>query len=127
MSLRIIQLYFISFLNIKHHPSVQNFTRVQWYNQQAFDEIFQQLLTVVSCLMRTNVDQCLECLVVLTRLYYVYVLRGEKEKREVSDSNKLIQRLRFTFTPNGRREFVPHDQDSPLFSVYSLLLLHKNK
>ena len=31
------------------------------------------------------------------------------------------------FTPNGRREFVPRDQVFPLFSVYSLLLLHKNK
>ena len=28
---------------------------------------------------------------------------------------------------NGRREFVPRDQVFPLFSVYSLLLLHKNK
>ena len=41
---------------------------------------------------------------------------------------KLSQR--FTFTPNSKREFVPRDQVSPyfpLFSVYSLLLLHKNK
>ena len=48
MSLRIIQLYFISFLDIKHHPSVQNFVRDHKYNQKAFDKIFQQLLTVVS-------------------------------------------------------------------------------
>ena len=34
--------------------------------------------------------------------------------------------LRFTFTPKGRREFVPHDQGFPLFSVYPLLLLHRN-
>ena len=39
----------------------------------------------------------------------------------------IIERLRFTFTPNGRREFVTRDQAFPLFSVYSLLLLHKNK
>ena len=39
----------------------------------------------------------------------------------------LLERLRFTFTPNGRREFLPRDPVSPLFSVYSLLLLHKNK
>ena len=38
-----------------------------------------------------------------------------------------LERLRFTFTPNGRLEFVPRDQVCPLFSVYSLLLLHKNK
>ena len=31
-----------------------------------------------------------------------------------------------TFTPNGRRKFVPRDQVFPLFSIYSLLLLHKN-
>ena len=28
---------------------------------------------------------------------------------------------------NGRREFVPRDQVFPLFSVYTLLLLHKKK
>ena len=39
----------------------------------------------------------------------------------------VLERLRFTFTPNCRREFVPRDQVFPLFSVYSLLLLHKNK
>ena len=31
------------------------------------------------------------------------------------------------FTPNGKREFVPRDQIFPLFFVYCLLLLHKNK
>ena len=31
------------------------------------------------------------------------------------------------FTRNGRREFVPRDQVIPLFSVYSLFLLHRNK
>ena len=40
---------------------------------------------------------------------------------------RLLGRLRFTFTPNGRREFEPRDQVYPLLSVYSLLLLHKNK
>ena len=39
----------------------------------------------------------------------------------------LVERLRFPFTPIGRREFLPRDQVSPIFSVYSLLLLHKNK
>ena len=29
-----------------------------------------------------------------------------------------LERLRFTFTPNGRREFVPRDQVFPLFSIY---------
>ena len=45
------------------------------------------------------------------------------------DSNHvtIIERLRFTFTPNGKREFVPRDQVFPLFFVYCLLLLHKNK
>ena len=40
---------------------------------------------------------------------------------------KPAERLRFTFTPNGKREFVPRDQVFPLFFVYCLLLLHKNK
>ena len=38
-----------------------------------------------------------------------------------------IERLRFTFTPNGKRQFAPRDQVFPLFFVYRLLLLHKNK
>ena len=32
--------------------------------------------------------------------------------------SQLLERLRFTFTPNGRREFVPRGQISPLFSVH---------
>ena len=39
----------------------------------------------------------------------------------------LLERLRFTFTPNSRRIFLPRDDVFPLFSVYSLLLLHKKK
>ena len=41
--------------------------------------------------------------------------------------NISLERLRFTFTPNGRREFVPRDQVFPLFFAYSSLLLRKNK
>ena len=39
----------------------------------------------------------------------------------------LVGRLRFTFTPNGKREFVPRDQVFFLIVVYCLLLLLKNK
>ena len=39
----------------------------------------------------------------------------------------IVKRLRFTFTPNGKREFVPRDQVFPLIVVYCLLLLLKNK
>ena len=38
-----------------------------------------------------------------------------------------LERLRFTFTPNGKRKFVQRDQVFPLFFVYCLVLLHKNK
>ena len=38
-----------------------------------------------------------------------------------------LERLRFMFTPNGKRELVPHDQVFPLIVVYCLLLLLKNK
>ena len=40
---------------------------------------------------------------------------------------EILERLRFTFMPNGKREFVPRDQVFPLTVVYRLLLLHKNK
>ena len=49
------------------------------------------------------------------------------ETRLVTRSLEEIERLRFTFTPNGKREFAPRDQVFPLFFVYRLLLLHKNK
>ena len=39
----------------------------------------------------------------------------------------IIERLRFTFTPNSKREFVPRDQVFPLFFVYCLLILPENK
>ena len=35
--------------------------------------------------------------------------------------------LSITFTSNGKREFVPRDQDFPLFVVYCSLFLHINK
>ena len=40
---------------------------------------------------------------------------------------KVLGRLRFTFTPNGKREFVPRDQVFFVLVVYCLLLLLKNK
>ena len=40
---------------------------------------------------------------------------------------EIIERLRFTFTPNGRREFVPRDLVFPLFFAYFLLLQSKKK
>ena len=41
---------------------------------------------------------------------------------------KIVKRLRFTFTPNGKREIVPRDQVFPLIVGYFLvLLLLKNK
>ena len=46
---------------------------------------------------------------------------------KVARQNKLLEKSRFTLTKNGRREFVPRDQVFPLFSIYSLLRLHKNK
>ena len=38
-----------------------------------------------------------------------------------------LERLRFTFTPNGKPEFVSRDQVFALFFVYCLLFLDKNK
>ena len=57
------------------------------------------------------------------RVFLHFVGRFIKER----GSMLLIERLRFTFTPNGKREFVPRDQVFPLFSLYCLLFLHKNK
>ena len=39
----------------------------------------------------------------------------------------VIERLRFTFTLNGKREFVPRDQVFPLIVVNCLLLQLKNR
>ena len=53
-------------------------------------------------------------------------LEGNHDHPE-SSTHRALERLRFTFTPNGKLEFVPRDQVFPLFFVYCLLLLHKNK
>ena len=42
-------------------------------------------------------------------------------------SIQTVSTLRFTFTPNGNREFVPRDQVFSLIVVHCLLLLLKNK
>ena len=47
--------------------------------------------------------------------------------RRTCGEKKIVERLRFTFTPNGKREFVPSDQVFPLIVGYFLLLLLKNK
>ena len=36
---------------------------------------------------------------------------------------EILERLRFTFTPNGSLEFAPRDQVFPLIVVFCLLLL----
>ena len=55
------------------------------------------------------------------------ILRSEGECAGYSRRGPfhIMERLRFPFTPNGRREFVKRDQVFPLFSINSLLLLHK--
>ena len=64
--------------------------------------------------------------------------RTSKYKRAVSPVNKngqqrvtgvkkSVDRLRFTFTPNGKREFVPRDQVLPLIVVNCLLPQLKSK
>ena len=39
----------------------------------------------------------------------------------VAEKEKTLQRLRFTFTPNGKRDFVPRDQVFPL--IFPLLFI----
>ena len=38
----------------------------------------------------------------------------------------LVERLGITFTSNGKREFLPRDQVSPLLVVHCSLFLHIN-
>ena len=52
---------------------------------------------------------------------------GDVCKKASQSVGVIIERLRFTFTPNCKRELAPRDQVFPLFFVYRLLLLHKNK
>ena len=50
------------------------------------------------------------------------------KKSEKTISKWSVREIKIhVFTPNGKREFVPRDQAFPLFFVYCLLLLHKNK
>ena len=45
--------------------------------------------------------------------------------RRTCGETKIVKRLRFTFTPNGKREFVLRDQVFYLIVGYFLLLLLK--
>ena len=47
-------------------------------------------------------------------------------RRTTWENGIAIERLCFTFTPNGKREFVPRDQDSHLLVIYCSLSLHTN-
>ena len=47
--------------------------------------------------------------------------------RELGGLGGELERLRFTFTPNSKQEFVSRDQLFPLIVVYCLLLVLKNK
>ena len=40
---------------------------------------------------------------------------------------QIVGAVRFTFTPNGNREFVPRDQVFPLIVPHCLLLVLKTK
>ena len=64
------------------------------------------------------------CLIFLINIYEFFLYEKLIEMR---GDYVLLEKLRFTFTPNGKREFVPRDQVFPLIVVYCLLLLLKNK
>ena len=55
------------------------------------------------------------------------VIRSKQRHNSASRSVFLIERLRFTFMPNGKREFVPRDQVFPLIVVNCSLLQLENK
>ena len=42
----------------------------------------------------------------------------------ITCADEIIERLRFTFSPNGRREFVPRDQVFP-FNPFTLYCFYK--
>ena len=47
-------------------------------------------------------------------------------RRTTWENGIAIERLCFTFTPNGKREFVPRDQDFHLLVIYCSLSLNTN-
>ena len=51
---------------------------------------------------------------------------GKGGNSDLCENGEAIERLRFTFTPNGKREFVPRHQVFPLIVVHCLLLQLKN-
>ena len=60
--------------------------------------------------------------------YETKVLKLQKNRQQKSATCfATLERLRFTFTPNGKREFVPRDQVFPLIVINCLLLQLKNK
>ena len=53
--------------------------------------------------------------------------QGDFVRKTSDHAQEVPFQLKFTFTPNGKREFVPRDQVFFVLVVYCLLLLLKNK
>ena len=58
---------------------------------------------------------------------YQHTMKQSARKSSQERIIERLERLRFTFTPNGKREFVPRDEVFPLIVVYCFLLVHRNK
>ena len=93
-------------------------------------------LLAVRCVVKAFKTRCTEKTRIFTRQGIIYGHPPERQEFSwpivcpftvVDSSMLMIERLRYTFTPNGKREFVPRDQVSPLIVLYCLLLLLKNK
>ena len=93
-------------------------------------------LLAVRCVVKAFKTRCTEKTRIFTRQGIIYGHPPERQKFSwaivcpftvVDSSMLIIERFRYTFRPNGKREFVPRDQVSPLIVLYCLLLLLKNK
>jgi len=71
-------------------------------------------LLAVRCVVKAFKTRCTEKTRIFTRQGIIYGHPPERQEFTVVDSSMLIiERLRYTFTPNCKREFVPRDQVSP--------------
>ena len=66
-------------------------------------------------------------LVMRVGFFFTRVDSHKSKSSSVCKHYDIKERLRFTFTTNGKRELVPRDQVFPLIVVDCLLLQLKNK
>ena len=124
----------IPFTYFHQEPGTSNQSLIKVSHERISLEVAD--LLAVRCVVKAFKTRGTEKTRIFTRQGIIYGHPPETQKFSwaivcpftvVDGSMLIIERLRYTITPNGKGDFVPRDQVSPLIVIYCLLYLLKNK